>query len=126
MLQLIGPINTGVATGGDGSAASNADGLNLAGTIVAVAVRPNFSYLSTEMDITIKTKGQSAPEVEILSLSGLTAEGWYHPRLPIQDGVGADIADMYGVGIPVFDVVNVAIEAANDDDSADIWLLMEV
>jgi|SRR6185503_3924821 len=124
MLQLFGPLNTGIATGGDGSAASNADSGSIAGTVVAVAIRPNFSYLSTTMDISIKTKGGSAPQITILEVTA-TDEAWYYPRLPIQDGAGADIADMYGLGIPVFDMLNVAIEAANDDDHADIWLLLD-
>ena len=77
------------------------------------------------MDVVIKTGGIGAPELTILSVSGVTEEGWYHPRLLVQDGMGADIAANYGMGIPVFDILNVSIEAANDDDSADVWLLLE-
>jgi hypothetical protein len=126
MIQLVGPINTGIATGGDGSATSNQDSsVVISGVIVAIAVRPNFSYLSTSMDVSIKTKGTSAPELEILSISSLGGEGWYHVRPQAVDGQGGDIADLYAVGVPVYDIINVKLEAANDDDTADVWFLVD-
>jgi hypothetical protein len=130
-MNLIGPINSGTAVGGDGEATANADSPNpVRGLIRAIYVKYNDSPPGTT-DVTIASKGTAPLPAtrSVLVLTNANTNGWFAPRMPVQDTAGADltydgtrkVTDL----IPVYDHLNIKIEGANAGDSADVWLLVE-
>ena len=125
MISIKGPINSGAAAGSAGSATNNADSTSqVVGKIVGLYIRYNDSPPAGTTDVTIATKGNSAPAYTILKISNAATNGYFVPRHATVSNAGAgntaDYAD-YAVN----DVVNVLIEGANASDSADVWLFIE-
>ncbi len=121
-----GPFSTGPAVGTSGSAEASSETQYLNGVIIGVAVHYTFGaeyYTTSTVDLTITTRGTNGAPIsrEILTLSGAGTDGWFYPVLPVQDTQGADIVGQFTLGIPVSDVINIAIEAADPGDSVDVW-----
>lgn len=123
-MSLFGPINTGVAAGGAGTATANADtNIPLTGFIIGVYVRYNGSPPAGTTDVVIKTKGTKAPSLTVLTLTNSATDGWRWPRLLTQDAAGVDITGGYEE-VMIDDIVNVSIAQANNGNSADVWLML--
>ncbi len=125
-ILLHGPINSGVAAGGAGVATNNADTVKLEGRMVGVYVKYNDSPPATT-DVVIKTKGTKAPSVTFLTLTDKNTDGWFYPRVIPDNLLGVDLAALtIAEPIPFSDVVNISIAQADDNDSVDVYLLVEV
>jgi hypothetical protein len=126
MSRLVGPFNSGAASGGAGVATANASTTHLlSGLVMAVYIKYNDSPPATT-DIVVKTVGTSpaAPTRTILSLTDAATDGWFQPRVNVHNQNGAAQSLVWDY-IPMHDVVNVAIAQANDADNIDVWLMLE-
>lgn len=124
-MRLVGPLNTGAAVGADGSATANADSsLAISGRLEAVYVKYNGAKPNTT-DVTIKTRGTSPepPTRNLLVLTNAVTDGWFYPRILLQDTAGANLTAVYDL-IPLSDYINVKIDQGNAGDSVDVWLLL--
>lgn len=129
-MNLIGPINSGAASGGAGVATANNSSTALVkGLIRAVYVKYNDSPPATT-DVVIKTVGTSPapPTNTLLTLTNAAASGWFYPRQQVHDSAGAGVSyngthEIYEP-VAVYDYINVAIAQANNDDSVDVWVLV--
>lgn len=128
-MNIVGPFNSGIAAGGAGVATANADiSTKVEGTVVAVYVSYKGTTPPSTTDVTITTKGSnpSAPSLTILNVANNNANGWFFPRAQVHlNTTGAAITGVYTEGIPINDVLNVAIAQANNDNNADVWLMVE-
>lgn len=131
-ISIVGPINTGVTTGGEGVSTANATSTTqIVGRVAAIYIRYNDNAPATS-DITIATAGNSAPAYTILSVANSATDTIYYPRAAIRSQQAASI--YYDVGgtrivydhIVIADNVTVTIAQANDGDSADVWLFMMI
>lgn len=126
-MKLIGPLNSGAAVGGNGSATANANSTHIiSGNVYAVYVKYNDSPPAGTTDITITTLGTtpSPPAQTILAVADSATDAWYYPRaLTCVNTTGATIAGAYEE-IPIHDFVNVKIAQANAADNIDVWLLV--
>lgn len=126
MLNLVGPLSTGAASGGSGVAtASSTTAPEMFGHLVAAYVKYNDSPPATT-DLTVSTAGVSphAPALTLLSLSNVNADGWFYPRVALHTPSGGLAGSLYSYA-PVYDQITVLIAQANNDDSVDIWLLID-
>jgi hypothetical protein len=124
-MPIVGPFNSGVASGSSGSATANADTpIVITGLITGAYVRYNDSPPAGTTDVTIKTKGTNAPSYNILVLTNAATDGLFIPRKQAVDPTGAAITGANEV-IPVDDYLNIAIAQANANDSVDVWLYVE-
>ena len=124
-MRLIGPVNSGAAVGGAGVATANANSPKVVdGSVVGVYVKYNGAKPATT-DVTMATRGTSPapPTRSILTLTNVTADGWFHPSVQAQDTAGGAIAGIYQ-DIPIFDYLNVKIDQGNAGDSVDVWMLL--
>ena len=122
-ISLVGPINSGSATGGTGSATSSASSNNyVRGVITQVQLRYNGSPPATT-DVTVKTaSSNSAPSFQILKVSNTsTGGGVYHPANQAVDNTNSAISGVYS-NYTVNDRMVVLVEGANNNDSVDAWL----
>lgn len=123
-IKLVGPFNTGVGSGGAGSATNNAtSAVIVSGVIYGVYVKGNDSPPNTT-DITLATSGTNAPAVTVLTVTNYTADGWYYPRVLIHDTAGVASTTVYD-HLAINDTIKVTIAQANNGDSADLYLLMD-
>ena len=126
MLDLIGPISSGLASWGSGAAAASHTTVpEMYGHLAAVYVQYNDSPPVTS-DLTISTVGTSpsAPAITLLSLSNANSDGWYYPRVALHTPEGGLAGSLYSY-VPVYDRITVAVAQADDGDSVDVWLLIE-
>lgn len=124
-MRLIGPLNTGVAVGSNGSAtANNTTSVPVSGLIYGVYVKYNDSPPAGTTDVTIATLGTSPspPALTILTLTNAATDGWFYPRHVNHSNAGVAAATTEAV--PVFDFIKVTIAQANAPDSVDVWLLV--
>lgn len=92
------------------------------GNIVAVYVEPVIGCLTGAITATVATKNRP---MTILEVSTEIA-GWYYPRIPVHlNTTGAPISDVYSLGIPVYDFVNVEISDGQAGDYVNVYLLLE-
>ncbi len=129
-LRLVGPVNSGVAVGGDGVATSNADSKLIQGELLAIYLTYNDSPPSGTTDVVITTQGTfPAPaSATLLSISNAATDAAFYPRTPAQDATGSDVIYSAGneihVPFAIFDIVNVKIQGANAGDSVDVVFLV--
>lgn len=126
-MRIVGPISSGLATGGAGAAGANADSVGIiTGYVMGIYVKYNDSPPAGTTDVVVKTQGTApnAPSLTLLSLANAAADGWFFPRVQYHTTAGAAVASAYDWP-PVHDKVNVAIAQANDGDSVDVWLLVD-
>jgi len=126
-INLVGPINSGVAVGGNGAATANTSTANpIRGRVLGVYVRYNDTPPAGTTDAIIATAGNAAPALTILTLTDSATDKWVFPRLTPQGNTGANLAALTVLEpAPIADNVNVKIDGANAGDSIDVWLLME-
>jgi hypothetical protein len=128
MVQIVGPFNSGPAAGSEGSATNSQDSsVLIAGTLQAISVKYNPEYPDAPpatTKVTISTKGNAGlPALTILVLDGNNTDGFYVPRFAIHDNQGDVIPDLYEE-LPIYDIVNVLIESANEGSNVDVCFLM--
>ena len=124
-MMLVGPINSGLTTGGAGVSTANADSKTiLRGRLVGIYLKHNGSPPATS-DVVVKTKGTAPypPSYNLLTRTNLQTDGWFYPQVAVTDVAGVAIAGEYGYQV-VHDYINVSIAQANDGDSVDVWLLL--
>lgn len=124
-MGLIGPFNSGVAVGDNGSATANTDStIMVRGFVMQAYIQYNDSPPAGTTDVTIRTKGTSpaAPSYNILKVSNAATNGLFVPRKVAVDQTGAALSGENV--IQVEDKVNILIEGANAGDSADVWLFV--
>lgn len=124
-MRVFGPINSGSATGGAGTATANTStATRVIGRVIGVYVKYNDSPPATT-DVIVKTVGTApaSPTYNLLSLSNANTSGWFYPQVQIHDTSGSAIAGEYEPQL-VYDQINVSIAQANDNDSIDVWLLL--
>lgn len=119
-------LNSGNATGTDGSAASDQDSqAPLKGRVVAVGLAFHLSdAYSYPASVIVKTRGGAnfPPSQTLLSLSGVSTDGWYPVRQPVVDYQGNAIADQYDE-FAVADYINVSIDGVTAGDNVDVTIL---
>ncbi|MCC6192053.1 MAG: hypothetical protein IT318_23740 [Anaerolineales bacterium] len=126
-MKLVGPLNTGLTTGGAGVSTANASTtVPVCGYVMGIYVKYNGAPPVTA-DVIVKTVGTSPrpPSLTLLSLADTQVDGWRWPRVPTHKASdGTAIADQYDWPA-IDDLVNVALSQADDGDSADVWLLVD-
>ena len=126
-MKLYGPLNTGQTTGGAGTSTANASSSHpLTGRVQAIYVKYNGSPPGATTDVTVKTVGTSPapPTYNLLVLANAATDGWFYPRVQVDDTAGSAIAAEYTPQL-IYDYLNVTIAQANDADSADVWILLD-
>lgn len=126
-IDLVGPLNSGAAAGGDGVATNNADSAKvLTGIVRGLCIVYNDSPPAGTTDVTVATKGTVPGAVETIYYKADSAtDGWFYPKTLFNlNTTGAEIASLYEF-IPISDYVNVKIAGANAADSVDVWILLE-
>ena len=129
MIRPIGPINSGIASGGSGAASNNnSTDQVLQGKLLAAYVKYNDSPPSTT-DVVIKTLGTengSPPSTTLLTLTNKNSSGWFYPRVTPDDQLGVDLTTLTVLEpVPFVGKINVSIAQADDNDNVDVWLLIE-
>jgi hypothetical protein len=127
--MLFGPITTPPATLADPSGGtfntsveSNAP---VSGRVVGVGIRYNGDSPSASGQVTVRGKGPNPLSVPIITIVGNTSQ-WFYPHTAahgIEDG--AEISDVYGVGVPVDDIVEVIYDTADENDYVEVFLMVE-
>lgn len=124
MIRVLGPVNSGITTGGAGASTNNADTIRMNGLFYGAYVRYNDTPPATT-DVIVKTKGNAAPSITFLTLTDKNTSGWFFPRMIPHDLVGVALAALVvAEPIPFDDQINISIAQANDGDSLDVWLLI--
>lgn len=126
-MNLIGPINSGAAVGGDGVATANDTWPSvISGRVQGIYVKYNGSPPAGTTDVTVATLGTSpyAPTYNLLAVVNAATDGWFYPRVQVHTVAGAAIAAEY-TPLLIYDRVKVTIAGANAADSADVWLLVD-
>lgn len=130
-IQWFGPINSGAATGGSGSATANSTSKKLRGKIHAVYVKYNDSPPAGTTDVTVATAGASpyVPAITILTLTNTATDVLKYPRVQVH-GTDGTALTMDGTRIltdkiAVDDGIKVTIAQANNDDNVDVWIALE-
>ena len=91
------------------------------GNIVAVYVEPVIACASSPT-ITITTKNRPLTILEVAT----EISDWYFPRTPTHlNTTGAPISNVYSLGVPVYDFVNVEISDGQAGDYVNVYLLLE-
>ena len=91
------------------------------GLVVAVGWTFDISCVSAPT-ITVTTKNNPVTLLNIAT----DQDGWRYPRTPVHDPANGNvIANVYSLGIPIDDIVNVAISDGEDGDSVEITLLLQ-
>lgn len=125
MIGIVGPYSTGPAVGGAGVATANYD---IPAAIMGRFIGAYIKYLDSPpagtTDVTIATKGSLGPAMDLLKVSNSATNGIHLVKKQVEDTAGALIAGAY-TAIPVHDFINLKIEQANANDSAEITLYFE-
>jgi hypothetical protein len=127
MTSILGPYNSGLAVGEDGSATANASTPTVvSGRINAVYVKYTGAGLPATTDVAIKTLGTQCPSYTLLTLTDAATDGLFRPRVIPDNTSGVDLAALTVAEMwPVCDYINVKIDQANALDNIDVWLLVD-
>jgi hypothetical protein len=124
-MNLVGPLNSGAAVGGDGVATANETStVYIVGRGQGIYVKHNGSPPAGTTDVTIATAGTSAPAYNLLAIVNAATDGWFYPRVQVHTVAGAAIAGEY-TPLIVYDKLKVTIAQANAADSVDVWILLD-
>lgn len=107
-------ISALAATGGAGIATATGTSEEVInGFILAVHIAGQDSPPPT-LDVTL-SEATNDPAMTVLTLTNVTADGWYYPQKQATDDTGAALA---GVGslIPVHDYLTLSVAQADNDD----------
>ena len=112
MIRRIEIIAT--SSGSDGSAVASEDSVIVQGEILAVHL--GYTSQPATTDVVLK---MNSPEQAILSVGNANADGWFYPRVAVQDGVGAgatyDGTNEIYKAIPVHGTLNLGIAQGDDE-----------
>ncbi len=126
-METIGPFNSGNAVGSAGNAVADQDSpVRIQGMLEGLYVKYNPAYpdnppSTTKVTITTKGANGAAPSLTLLTLDGANTDGWFFPRVLIHDTAGVASTTLYD-RLPIDDVINVAIESADEDNNVDVYL----
>ncbi len=126
-VKMVGPINTGAAAGGAGVATANASTtVPVTGVVLSVYIKYNGSPPAGTTDVIVSTVGTSpdVPSLTMLTITDAATDGYFYPRINIDSTAGASQAAAWDYMV-IRDFVNVKIQGANNDDTADVWLFVE-
>ena len=120
-------VNTGAASGGDGSAtANNTSSHVVTGQICSIGVTYGDSP-PARTDVTIATAGNNGPALTLLTLTNANSDGWFHVRHKVDDESAADITydgsnEVYDK-VCISDNIKVTIAQANSPDTAEVVIV---
>ncbi len=129
-MKLVGPLNSGIAAGADGSATANqTNSVVVAGKVLSIYITYNDSPPAGSTDVVVATAGVSLPALTILTVTNAATSGWFHPRLQVHTTAGA-AATLDGTRpmlepAAIYDRIKVTISQANAGDNVDVWLLVD-
>ncbi len=127
---LVGPLNSGAAAGGNGSATANAtSSTKICGRVIAIHVKYNDSPPAATTDVTVATSGTACPAQTLLAITDSATDAWHYPMVAAKSTAGAAITydgtrPIY-TPLAIYDHITVTIAQANAADNADVYLLME-
>jgi hypothetical protein len=109
---------TVTTTGSAGSASGNANSGLMSGKLVAIHL--DFTSQPATTDVTVATA--HAPIRTLISVSNTNADGWFYPRVAVQDTSGAAITfdGTHGIyeAIPVNDYITVSVAQGDPNVAA--------
>lgn len=120
-------VNSGAASGSNGSATNNGTSTHIVnGEICAIGVTYGDSPPAST-DVTIATTGDHGPALTILTITNGNSNGWFNVRHKLDDESAADITydgsnEVYGK-VAVSDTIKVTIAGANANDTAECVIL---
>lgn len=115
-------VVTVTASGSAGSASGSAKtNGGISGRVLAVHFDFSASPAST-IDTVLATG--NTPTNTILTLSNVTADGWYYPRAQMQGNTGTALTGIYEP-VPVADSLSVSLAQANNGDSVTATIYTE-
>ena len=126
-MNVIGPINTGAAAGGAGVATATGVSTHVvSGLLIGAYILYNGSPPAGTTDVTIATQGTTPapPAYNLLVVTDAATDGWFYPRVNAHDTAAAAQSTVWEL-LPIHDIVSVTIAGANDDDTADVWLMIQ-
>lgn len=126
MIDIYGPLNSGLTTGGAGVSTNNATGTTpITGKLLGFYIRFNDSPPAGTADTTIQLTGGVMPTRTVLTITNGATDGFYAVRAGALTVGNAAITDS-NVLIPlVRDYLKVTLAQANDNDSVDVWAVVE-
>jgi hypothetical protein len=105
-----------------GSAAGSAKSRSVVSGRV-LAIHLDYTSQPATTDVTIATNGTNAPALTMLTRTNSGTDGWFYPRVLLDDTAGADLTAVYDA-IPVDDHLAVTV-AQGDPGSVDVYVLVE-
>lgn len=125
MIEVIGPINSGIASGGAGVATANATHpVPVTGKLLGFQIRYNDSPPATT-DVIITTTNGVMPDRPLLTKSNAAADDFFPVRHEAIDETGTAIVNSNAYVPLVRDQIKVQIDQANDGDSIDVWAVVD-
>jgi len=126
MLDAIGPLNSGLTTGGAGTSTNNATGsIAITGNLLGFYIRFNDSPPAATADTTIQLVNGVLPTRTVLTITNGATDGFYAVRQGAVSTANAAITDS-NVYIPLIrDNIKVTLAQANDGDSVDVWAVVD-
>ena len=125
--RLVGPINSGPASGGAGVATSTGvTNQMIVGEILGVYAKYNHAPPAGTTGFVLATQGTSPapPTYDILNLAAAATDGWFYPEIAAVCEVdGTPVAGQYAP-ILVHDFLSLTIDGADDLDNVDAWILL--
>lgn len=111
---------TVTTTGSDGSATGTGATGHVRGNILAIHLDYSAGQAATT-DVTIATT--TAPVRTVLVRTSSATDGWFYPRVQVQDTAAANIAGEY-TPIPVDDSLTVTIAEADNAETVIVTVLV--
>ena len=130
MINLVGPISSGVAAGNNGSATnSTTTAPMISGRVLATYIQYLDSPPAGTTTATIATANVNYPGQTVISIVNAATSGWFFPRVAVHSNAGAAVTydgtrPIYEPQ-PIHDNVKVTISGANAGDSINVWMLVE-
>lgn len=84
------------------------------------AVYVDYITQPATCDVTIKATG---PDQTILTLTNANTDGWFYPRVLVDDTAGADLTAIYDA-IPISGPLSVSV-AGGDAGTVDVYVVVE-
>lgn len=118
-------VNTGLTTGGAGvSTATETSEAKIRGKLLGFYVQYNGAPPATT-DLVIATVGSVLPDRTILTLTNINTSGYYAVESGVVSAAGAAITDSHSPIPLIDDAIKATISQADDNDSADVWAVVE-
>jgi len=126
MLDVYGPLNSGLTAGGAGASTNNATGgTPITGNLLGFYIRFNDSVPAGTADTTIQLTGGVMPARTVLTITNGATDGFYAVRAGAVTVANAAITDSNTLIPLVRDYIKVTLAQANDNDSVDVWAVVD-